>query len=96
MTLRYIEVPLYLILFIHFSKRGGGGLAATAPPPAGALDGLNYLTQSVNGLRTPRSYGRVGENPGNEVDQKVAYPCEGKMWFAHALETIHDLKLAGH
>ena len=46
--------------------------------------------------RQPRSQGRVGENPGNEVDQKVAYLCEGKMWFAHALETIHDLKLAGH
>ena len=44
----------------------------------------------------PRSQGRVGENPGNEVDQKVAYLCEGKMWFVHALETIHDLKLAGH
>ena len=38
MALRYFEVPLYLILFIYFSKSkvgGGGGVA----PPSGPLRG---------------------------------------------------------
>ena len=30
---RYIEVALYLILFIYFPKSGGGGAATSAPPP---------------------------------------------------------------
>ena len=37
MALRYFEVPLYLILFIYFSKSKGGGGAP--PAPSGPLRG---------------------------------------------------------
>ena len=38
LALRYIEVPLYLILFIYCQKVGGRGEASPAPPPARSLD----------------------------------------------------------
>ena len=38
LALRYIEVPLYLILFVYFSKSWGGGpWPPPAPLPARAL-----------------------------------------------------------
>ena len=35
MALRYFEVPLYLILFIYFSKSKGGAPPAPSGPPRG-------------------------------------------------------------
>ena len=46
MALRYFEVPLYLILFIYFSKSNGGA----SPAPYGPLRG-RYFEDCIGGSR---------------------------------------------